>query len=168
MKRLYRILTGLLVLMFLTLSISGCASQTEPSKGTTPSNVTVPSKETVPSKTEEAKIREDGHYYTKNDVAEYIHLYGKLPENFITKNEAEDLGWVASKGNLWEVSDKLVIGGDKFGNREGLLPKASGRVWYECDVNYEGGFRGDDRIVFSNDGLIYFSSDHYASFKKLY
>ncbi|MBW8382482.1 MAG: ribonuclease [Youngiibacter sp.] len=168
MKRLYRILTGLLVLMFLTLSISGCASQTEPSNGTTPSNVTVPSKETVPSKTEEAKIREDGHYYTKNDVAEYIHLYGKLPENFITKNEAEDLGWVASKGNLWEVSDKLVIGGDKFGNREGLLPKASGRVWYECDVNYEGGFRGDDRIVFSNDGLIYFSSDHYASFKKLY
>jgi guanyl-specific ribonuclease Sa len=101
-------------------------------------------------------------------VAEYIHLYGKLPENFITKNEAEDLGWVASKGNLWEVSDKLVIGGDKFGNREGLLPKASGRVWYECDVNYEGGFRGDDRIVFSNDGLIYFTSDHYASFKKLY
>jgi len=168
MKRLYRILTGLLVLMFLTLSISGCASQTEPSNGTTPSNVTVPSKETVPSKTEEAKIREDGHYYTKNDVAEYIHLYGKLPENFITKNEAEDLGWVASKGNLWEVSDKLVIGGDKFGNREGLLPKASGRVWYECDVNYEGGFRGDDRIVFSNDGLIYFTSDHYASFKKLY
>ena len=168
MKRLYRILTGLLVLMFLTLSISGCASQTEPSNGTTPSNVTVPSKETVPSKIEEAKIREDGHYYTKNDVAEYIHLYGKLPENFITKNEAEDLGWVASKGNLWEVSDKLVIGGDKFGNREGLLPKASGRVWYECDVNYEGGFRGDDRIVFSNDGLIYFTSDHYASFKKLY
>ena len=168
MKRLYRILTGLLVLMFLTLSISGCASQTEPSNGTTPSNVTVPSKEAVPSKTEEAKIREDGHYYTKDDVAEYIHLYGKLPENFITKNEAEDLGWVASKGNLWEVSDKLVIGGDKFGNREGLLPKASGRVWYECDVNYEGGFRGDDRIVFSNDGLIYFTSDHYASFKKLY
>jgi guanyl-specific ribonuclease Sa len=168
MKRLYRMFTGLLVLMLMTMTISGCASQTEPSNGTTPTTVTVPSKETVPSKTEEAKIREDGHYYTKNDVAEYIHLYGKLPENFITKNEAEDLGWVASKGNLWEVSDKLVIGGDKFGNREGLLPKASGRVWYECDVNYEGGFRGDDRIVFSNDGLIYFTSDHYASFKKLY
>jgi guanyl-specific ribonuclease Sa len=168
MKRLYRMFTGLLALMLMTMTISGCASQTEPSNGTTPTTVTVPSKETVPSKTEEAKIREDGHYYTKNDVAEYIHLYGKLPENFITKNEAEDLGWVASKGNLWEVSDKLVIGGDKFGNREGLLPKASGRVWYECDVNYEGGFRGDDRIVFSNDGLIYFTSDHYASFKKLY
>ncbi|MBP1917777.1 ribonuclease domain-containing protein [Youngiibacter multivorans] len=168
MKRLYRMLTGLLVLMLMTMTISGCASQTEPSNGTTPTKVTVPSKETVPSKTEEAKIKEEGHYYTKNDVAEYIHLYGKLPENFITKNEAEDLGWVASKGNLWEVSDKLVIGGDKFGNREGLLPKASGRVWYECDVNYEGGFRGDDRIVFSNDGLIYFTSDHYASFKKLY
>jgi hypothetical protein len=125
--------------------------------------VTAPSKET-----EEAKISQDGRYYTKDDVAEYIHLYGKLPENFITKNEAEDLGWVASKGNLWEVSDRMVIGGDKFGNREGLLPKASGRVWYECDVNYEGGFRGDDRIVFSSDGLIYFTSDHYASFKKLY
>lgn len=168
MKKIYRLLAGLLVLMLMAFTVSGCASQAEPSNGTSPSNVTAPSKETVPTGTEETKVREDGHYYTKDDVAEYIHLYGKLPENFITKDEAEDLGWVASKGNLWEVSDKLVIGGDRFGNREGLLPKASGRVWYECDVNYEGGFRGDDRIVFSNDGLIYFTSDHYASFKKLY
>ncbi|ETA80807.1 ribonuclease domain-containing protein [Youngiibacter fragilis] len=162
MKKIYRILAGLLVLILMTFTVSGCASGTGQTIGTSPSNVT------VPSGTEEAKLREDGHYYTKDDVAEYIHTFGKLPENFITKDEAEDLGWVAGKGNLWEVSDKLVIGGDRFGNREGLLPKATGRVWYECDVNYEGGFRGDDRIVFSNDGLIYFTSDHYASFKKLY
>jgi guanyl-specific ribonuclease Sa len=163
MKRIYRMLAGIIILMLMAFTASSCASQTEQQNGTSPSNVTAPSKET-----EEAKISQDGRYYTKDDVAEYIHLYGKLPENFITKNEAEDLGWVASKGNLWEVSDRMVIGGDKFGNREGLLPKASGRVWYECDVNYEGGFRGDDRIVFSSDGLIYFTSDHYASFKKLY
>lgn len=161
MKRIYKLLTGLLLLVFMAIPLFGCAGEAEPT-GTSPSNVT------VPSKTEEARIREDGRYYKTAEVAEYIHKYGKLPDNFITKDEAEDLGWVASKGNLWEVSDKMAIGGDKFGNREGLLPKASGRVWYECDVNYEGGFRGDDRIVFSNDGLIYFTGDHYASFKKLY
>ena len=142
MKRIYRMLAGIIILMLMAFTASGCASQTEQQNGTSPSNVTAPSKET-----EEAKISQDGRYYTKDDVAEDIHLYGKLPENFITKNEAEDLGWVASKGNLWEVSDRMVIGGDKFGNREGLLPKASGRVWYECDVNYEGGFRDRKSVV---------------------
>jgi len=113
-------------------------------------------------------IDEDGWYDTPEDVAEYIHTYGKLPGNFITKNEARDLGWVSSEGNLWEVAEGMSIGGDKFGNREGLLPDAEGRVWYECDINYHGGFRGGERIVFSNDGLIYFTADHYESFDQLY
>ncbi|MCR8659659.1 ribonuclease domain-containing protein [Paenibacillus endoradicis] len=98
------------------------------------------------------------------EVAAYIRENGKLPDNFIKKKDAEALGWVASKGNLQEVAPNMSIGGDKFGNREGLLPKANGRIWYEADINYTGGRRNADRIVFSNDGLIYMTTDHYSSF----
>ena len=116
----------------------------------------------------EETLDEDGCYTTPEDVALYIHTYGKLPCNFITKNEAKKLGWVSNKGNLWDVTDQMSIGGDRFGNYEGLLPDAEGRKWTECDVNYEGGFRGSERILFSNDGLIYYTDDHYKSFTQLY
>ena len=116
----------------------------------------------------EATLDENGRYTTPEDVALYIHTYGKLPCNFITKNEAKKLGWVSNKGNLWDVTDQMSIGGDRFGNYEGLLPDAPGRKWTECDVNYEGGFRGSERILFSNDGLIYYTDDHYESFTQLY
>lgn len=98
----------------------------------------------------------------------YIYIYNKLPKNYITKKEARDLGWEASKGNLWDVTDKKSIGGDKFGNREGKLPEKEGRQYYECDINYEGGHRGAERLVYSNDGLIYYTGDHYDSFELLY
>ena len=117
---------------------------------------------------EEATIDENGTYSDPYLVAEYLHTYNKLPPNFITKKEASNLGWQSDKGNLWDVTDKMSIGGDKFGNREGLLPKKDGRVYYECDVNYEGGYRGAERIVFSNDGLIFYTEDHYKSFTQLY
>jgi len=114
------------------------------------------------------ELAEDGYYSTHEDVALYIHTYGRLPANFITKSEAQELGWDNSKGNLWEVADQLSIGGDRFGNREGQLPDNPGRVWYECDVNCAGGYRGPERIVYSNDGLIYYTDDHYESFTRLY
>ena len=117
---------------------------------------------------DEDALVEDGWYYTPEDVALYIYTYGYLPENFITKDEARGMGWESSEGNLWDVADGMCIGGDRFGNREGLLPEEDGRVYYECDVNYEGGFRGGERIVFSNDGLIYYTDDHYESFTLLY
>lgn len=113
-------------------------------------------------------IEEDQTYYTVDDVALYINTYGKLPPNYLTKLEALKLGWESSKGNLWEATDKGVIGGDRFGNYEGILPDEEGRKWFECDVNYEGGFRGAERIVYSNDGLIYYTKDHYETFVKLY
>lgn len=113
-------------------------------------------------------IEEDGWYSTRDEVALYIHTYGHLPGNYITKNEANDLGWNSSDGNLWDVAEGMSIGGDKFGNREGLLPKASGRQYYECDINYAGGYRGAERIIYSNDGLIYYTNDHYESFTCLY
>jgi len=101
------------------------------------------------------------------DVANYIKEHGELPDNFITKKEAEKLGWVANQGNLHEVAPGKSIGGDRFGNREKLLPDKKGRIWYEADINYTSGYRGKDRIVFSNDGLIYKTEDHYESFEQI-
>lgn len=113
-------------------------------------------------------VRQGQSYSTKNEVAAYIHQFNELPPNYLKKDEAEDLGWDNSEGNLWEVTDGMSIGGDFFGNREGLLPKKSGRTYYEADIDYDGGFRGSERIVYSNDGLIFYSDDHYESFEQLY
>lgn len=112
-------------------------------------------------------LPEDGTYTTKDDVALYIHLYGKLPSNFITKKEAEKLGWEG--GSLEPYAPGKCIGGSRFGNYEGLLPEAEGRVYTECDIDTLGAQkRGARRIVFSNDGLIYYTEDHYESFELLY
>lgn len=117
---------------------------------------------------EESEIREDGTYTSKEEVAEYIYLYGHLPDNFITKKEAKALGWVSSEGNLEEVAPGKSIGGDYFGNFEGNLPKKKGREYHECDIDSDGGYRGAKRLVFSNDGLIYYTEDHYNTFELLY
>ena len=73
-----------------------------------------------------AAVREDGQYTTRDEVALYIHLYGHLPDNYITKREAHDLGWDSRSGNLWDVADGKSIGGDKFGNYEGLCLRHRG------------------------------------------
>ena len=112
-------------------------------------------------------LDKNGTYTTKEDVALYIHLYGELPSNFITKDEARDLGWEG--GGLEDYAPGKCIGGDRFGNYEGLLPKAPGRTWTECDIDTLGkSSRGAKRIVFSNDGLIFYTDDHYESFTQLY
>ena len=115
----------------------------------------------------EALLPEDGTYTSKEDVALYIHTYGRLPDNFITKKEAQNLGWPG--GSLEPYAPGMCIGGSRFGNYEGLLPEAKGRTYTECDIDTLGaGSRGAKRIVFSNDGLIYYTGDHYASFELLY
>lgn len=114
------------------------------------------------------EVEEDGEYSTPEEVALYIHTYGELPGNYISKKDAEALGWSSRQGNLWDVAPGKSIGGSRFGNYEGLLPEAKGRKYYECDVNYEGGYRGGERIVYSNDGLVYYTKDHYKSFELLY
>ena len=112
-------------------------------------------------------LDEEGTYTTKEDVALYIHLYGHLPRNFITKNEAEKLGWPG--GSLEPYAPGMCIGGSRFGNYEGLLPEAEGRTYTECDIDTLGAEkRGTKRIVFSNDGLIYYTEDHYETFELLY
>ena len=107
-------------------------------------------------------------YSSKDEVALYLHAFCELPPNYITKKQAQALGWDSSLGNLWSVASGASIGGDRFGNREGLLPDAENRQWYECDIGYEGGYRGALRLLFSSDGLICFSGDHYTSYTLLY
>ena len=101
-------------------------------------------------------------------MALYIHLYGHLPDNYVTKREAQDLGW--SGGSVEDYAGEgRAIGGSRFGNYEGLLPEAEGRTYTECDIDTVGrSSRGAKRVVFSNDGLIYYTGDHYESFELLY
>lgn len=116
---------------------------------------------------EKPAIDEDGVYTTKDDVALYLHTYGHLPSNFITKKEAEKLGW--SGGSLEPYAPGKCIGGSHFGNYEGILPEKDGRSYTECDIDTLGADkRGAKRIVFSNDGLIYYTEDHYETFELLY
>ena len=116
---------------------------------------------------EEDLLPEDGSYTTKEDVSLYLLQYGHLPNNFITKKEARKAGWEG--GSLEKILPGMCIGGDYFGNYEGKLPKAKGRSWNECDINTLGKkSRGAERLIFSNDGLIYYTDDHYESFTQLY
>jgi hypothetical protein len=103
-----------------------------------------------------------------HEVADYIKKYNRLPDNFITKKNAHKLGWNPSKGNLWAVAPGKSIGGDVFHNREKKLPGKRGRIWYEADIHYQGGKRGKDRILFSSDGLIYKTEDHYRTYSRIY
>ncbi len=120
------------------------------------------------TESDKVSVTEDGEYTSKDEVALYIHLYDHLPDNYITKKEAEALGWNNKEGNLWDVAPGKSIGGSYFGNYEGLLPEKKGRDYHECDIDYNGGRRNAKRIVFSDDGLIYYTEDHYESFEQLY
>lgn len=153
------------------VSCGGAAPTSLPGPDPTPAaEATVsPSEAPVPSETPapEQTLDKDGSYTSKEDVALYIHLYGRLPGNFITKKEAEKLGWTG--GSLEPYAPGMCIGGSRFGNYEGLLPDAEGRTWTECDIDTLGAQkRGAKRIVFSNDGLVYYTEDHYESFEFLY
>ena len=156
-------LLSMLLVLAMVCSLVGCGlSEVLPEvsdPGTTQSQ-SAP-EETAP------KLDEDGTYASKEDVALYLHLYGHLPHNFMTKKEAKALGWTG--GSLEPYAPGMCIGGDRFGNYEGLLPEAPGRTYTECDIDTLGASsRGAKRIVFSNDGLIYYTGDHYESFTLLY
>ena len=183
-------LTALILSLLLLLSLSGCLASApagEPAAPKSEPALTLPTGETaapgeteatalptreteaqtVPASEPEALLSEDGSYTTKEDVALYLHLYGHLPDNFITKREAQDLGW--GGGSLEPYAPGKCIGGNRFGNYEGLLPEKEGRSYTECDIDTLGASsRGAKRIVFSNDGLIYYTADHYKSFTLLY
>jgi len=158
-------------------------ADTDPSNSTDAPETEAPSEPDSPDVTESAPeasepeqaldpdgvpyLDPDGAYSSKEEVALYIHQYGCLPGNFITKKQAEALGW--SGGSLEPYAPGKSIGGNRFGNYEGLLPSKDGRTYTECDIDTMGAkSRGAKRIVFSNDGLIYYTEDHYESFVLLY
>ena len=171
--RLIRRMAAVVALLLTVLLITGCAgaSDKKTSDQSDRAQTRVQSDAGADKDQEKGKqpeIREDEEYSSKEDVALYLSLYEHLPDNYITKSEAKKLGWVSSEGNLWDVAPGKSIGGDTYGNREGILPEKKSRKYYECDVNYTGGFRTSERIVYSNDGLIYYTEDHYNSFEQLY
>ena len=161
-----RKLTALLLLLALLLSLTACGDAAQTIDTVQQAAQTV--QELADAQEEETPaIEEDGTYTTKEDVALYIHTYGHLPENFITKKQAQALGWEG--GSLEPYAPGKCIGGSRFGNYEGTLPEKDGRTYTECDIDTLGASkRGAKRIVFSNDGLIYYTEDHYETFELLY
>ncbi|CAD7798289.1 Ribonuclease [Chryseobacterium aquaeductus] len=97
-------------------------------------------------------------------VIDYVKINHQLPDFYLTKNEAKKQGWNPSQGNLCEILPGKAIGGDHFNNREGKLPKAG--KYFEADVNYNCGNRNADRIVFTKNGEVYLTKNHYKSFEK--
>lgn len=175
-KRLSTLLAVILVVLLSVLGINGNDKSFEASPAPLPeiveefvtpepeSQVETEAQPQAPPEAQ-ASIDANGYYTTKEDVALYIHTYGCLPKNFMTKKEARKLGWEG--GGLEDYAPGMCIGGDHFGNYEGLLPED--REYTECDIDTMGkSSRGAKRIVFSEDGLIYYTDDHYESFELLY
>lgn len=191
MKRMnFKLFRRIAAFLLVVLSIAGFAACTAPDEAYTPAAPTTAAVDSIntaaPAETDSADaavstaaptappdeattspVEEGGEYSSRDEVALYIHLFGHLPSNFITKKEARELGWQG--GGLEDFAPGCSIGGDRFGNYEGILPQADGRFYTECDIDTRGASsRGAKRIVFSNDGLIYYTEDHYESFTKLY
>ena len=182
MNRIKRIFAFLLALVW-ALALTACGdldlgalldaldSQPQPS-ATATAEPTAPPDTQPPAETETPEtvpaVSEDGWYNSKEEVALYLHLYGHLPGNYVTKEEAQAKGWTGGSVERY-TGEGTAIGGDYFGNREGYLPKAQGRTYTECDIDTVGGTdRGAKRLVFSTDGLIYYTEDHYNTFELLY
>ena len=117
---------------------------------------------------EAAEKAETGPIIRPQAIADYIFENGTLPPNFIRKREAEALGWDPRRNDVSDVAPGMSIGGDRFGNYEGKLPKVKGRKYYEADANYTGGDRGAERVIYSNDGHVWYTPDHYRTFTELY
>ncbi len=91
----------------------------------------------------------------------WLKLYGKLPDYYITKEEAEEkYGWVQGKNTIAGKAPGKMIGGDPYDNKDNILPVKEGRIWYECDIDYESGGRNSLRLYYSNDGLMFYSTNH--------
>ena len=168
-------LTAWLLALVMLVSLAGCGADIPLPDDAGPSQQEQQDIQSPPSANEAApdngadalQLDEAGAYTTKDDVALYLHTYGHLPDNFITKKEAQALGWPG--GSLEPYAPGKCIGGSRFGNYEGLLPEKDGRTYTECDIDTLGAdSRGAKRIVFSNDGLIYYTEDHYETFELLY
>lgn len=173
MRKLFALL---MCLLFTLTVLVGCGKEEKKAEATKPATTATITTKTVnngqnaaanvAANTNKITVSQTGTYSDKDHVAKYIYQFKKLPSNYITKGEAKKLGW-QTKGTLDKVAPGKSIGGDRYGDYEGKLPKASNRKWTECDIDYVKGNRNAKRIIFSNDGLIYYTNDHYKTFTKL-
>ena len=97
----------------------------------------------------------------------WVYWYKKLPDNYVTKEVAKKNGWINIIGNLRKVMPGATIGGNRYYDYSKKLPESPGRMWYEADINYTGGYRNRHRILYSNDGLMFATYDHYETFYEL-
>lgn len=163
MKNMKKSLAGVLVAILLVIGyVTGVLPVDETIQGGDTSAATV-----TTTTTSSVQEEQTGPITEPQAIADYIFEHGELPDNFITKAEAQALGWDSDENYVGDVAPGMSIGGDRFGNYEGLLPKASGRQYYEADCYYEGKARNAHRIVYSNDGLVFYTSDHYESFTEM-
>ena len=153
-----KIFTVLLMSLFAFSFLLGCGGSKQTASV---------AKADAPAGKQQSEITETGSYTSKEQVAAYLHKFHKLPANYITKNQAKELGW-PKKGTLDRVAPGKSIGGDHFGNFDRKLPTDKGIKYTECDIDYVKGSRGAKRIVFDNKGHIYYCGDHYNTFEKLY
>lgn len=165
-----------LVLMAILIAVSlyfkgGEQGAPEPSSGTSSTTQTISSTQSTPPSREAITPRETpktiDQLTAQNNVVSFMEKYQKLPAFYMTKKQAREAGWDAKKGNLCEVLPGRAIGGDRFSNREKGLPIADGRQWFEADINYRCGHRGADRLLYSSDGMIFVSTDHYKTFQQV-
>ena len=152
------LLAGLLIL-------TGCAGGTAPG---TPARTAVTQAAAAVQATAAPAAEETGPIIRPQEIADYIFEHGELPGNFITKEEAMELGWDSGSNYVSDVAPGRSLGGDRYGNYQKNLPYEKGRKYFECDCNYTGGKRGAERIVYSNDGHVWYSDDHYQTFTELF
>lgn len=152
--------TALLLALLLAFSLAACGAALPAGSPSAPVSADASPEASALSVTEGVA------YYDPDSVVLYLHRFGQLPPNYITKEEARALGW--SGGSVERYREGAAIGGDRFSNREGVLPRADGRTYTECDL-YTFGMdsRGAFRLVFSNDGLYFYTEDHYNTFTEL-
>ena len=155
MKRKLWPALALLAALILSLALTACGAPAAEGSG---ADRDVPAEADLPEY--------GGYYYDVENAVLYLAVYGELPPNYITKKEARDLGWEG--GSVEKYLPGAAIGGDRFSNREGLLPEAPGRSYTECDIDTDGYHsRGARRLIFSDDGLYFYTADHYESFTEL-
>lgn len=156
--RLFVLLVAAVLLMSgSTASASGKNKKNTPTPVVTPEATVTPAVTVTPGPMDAAQ-----------ELADYIFEHGELPENYIRKKDAEAQGWKTTYRYVGDIGPGITIGGDYFGNYEKLLPVVKGRKYYEADCFYQGGPRNEYRIIFSNDGHVWYTGDHYNTFTELF
>ena len=162
-NKIIRLFVILLAAILLLSSCTANALETAKKKKTTATPVVTETPTAVPEVT-----ATPGPMDEAQRLADYLFEHGELPENFITKKEAQALGWNSSYNYVSDVAPGKSIGGDYFGNYERKLPAVKGRKYYEADCFYQGGKRNAYRIIYSNDGHVWYTGDHYETFTELF